>query len=183
MSAFTAEIPAIEPFFDEGLITEVLSTLKSGKEAAAYVCRAHPSLGAKFAVAKVFHERNRRNFANDDAYLAGRFFGSGQDTRAIVNKSRLGVAMRQSVWIEREFEVLTELERVRADAPRPYASTGGAVLMSYVGNGAGPAPQLQHADITQEIAQELFERLLWNVELFLSCHLVHADLSAFNILV
>jgi len=183
MSASTADIPAIEPFFDEGLITDVVSTLKSGKEAAAYLCRANPSLGARFAVAKVYHERTRRNFANDDAYMAGRFFGSGQDTRAILGKTRVGAGMRQAVWIGHEFEVLSELERARCDVPRPYAAAEGAVLMGYVGNGAGPAPQLQHADIPQELAEELFERCLWNVETFLANHIVHADLSAFNILV
>jgi RIO kinase 1 len=183
MSVSTAELPAIHPFFDEGLITDVVSTLKSGKEAAAYLCRAHPRLGAKYAVAKIYHERTRRNFANDDAYLAGRHFGSGQDTRAIMGKTRVGAPMRQAVWIGREFEVMSELERARADVPRPYASTGEAILMSYLGNGAGPAPQLQHAELTPELAQELFERLLWNVETFLACHIVHADLSAFNVLV
>ncbi len=183
MSLSTAELPAIHPFIDEGLITGVVSTLKSGKEAAAYLCRAHPSLGAKYAVAKVYHERTRRNFANDGAYLAGRFFGSGQDTRAILGKTKVGAPMRQSAWIGREFEVLTELERVRADVPRPFASTGEAVLMGYLGNGAGPAPQLQHAELTPELAEELFERLLWNVETFLAHHIVYADLSAFNILI
>lgn len=183
MSASTAEIPAIEPFFDEGLITDVISTLKSGKEAAAYLCRAHPSLGAKFAVAKVYHERTRRNFANDDEYMAGRFFGSGQATRAILGKTRVGAGMRQAVWIEHEFEVLSELERARTDVPRPFAAAEGAVLMSYAGNGAGAAPQLQHADVPRDLAPELFERILWNVETFLANHIVHADLSAFNILV
>lgn len=183
MSISTAEIPAIEPFLDEGLIVEVLNTLKSGKEAAAYLCRAHPSLGAKYAVAKVCHDRNRRNFANDDSYLAGRFFGSGQDTRAILGKTRVGAPMRQAAWIGREYEVMCELEQARADIPKPYASTGEAVLMAYAGNGAGAAPQLQHAQLTPELAEDLFERLLWNVEVFLSCHVVHADLSAFNILV
>ena len=65
MAMLTAEVPAVEEFLSEGLITDVISIIKSGKEASAYLCHAHRSLGAKYVVAKVYHERSRRNFNND----------------------------------------------------------------------------------------------------------------------
>jgi len=41
---------------------------------------------------------------------------------------------------------------------------------------------LQHAEIPFSAAESLFQRLLQEIELWLSCGRVHADLSPFNIL-
>ena len=40
---------ALESFFAEGLITDILYPVKRGKEAAVYCCQAHPSIGTEFA--------------------------------------------------------------------------------------------------------------------------------------
>ena len=71
MSTSLAVPAAMEEFLDEGLVTEVLSVIKSGKEAAAYLCRGSRTLGHRYAVAKVYHDRTRRNFANDSVYAGG----------------------------------------------------------------------------------------------------------------
>jgi RIO kinase 1 len=176
---------ALEEFFSEGLLREVLSIIKSGKEATAYLCRAHPSLGAKYAVAKVYHDRSRRNFANDAVYANGRSAMQalpGQIGRALKNKSEFGREVQGAIWVDREFETLYTLRDAGLDVPDVYASTEQAILMEYIGDGAGAALQLQHSELDAQSAERLWERLLWNIEEMLRLDTVHGDLSAYNVL-
>lgn len=63
------------------------------------------------------------------------------------------------------------------------AGTAGAVLMEWIGDAAdAPAPQLKDVELDPDQAQPLFDRLVANVELWLACHVVHADLSPYNLL-
>lgn len=186
MSESEAAPAALDEFFAEGQITSVLSIIKTGKEASAYLCRAHPALGVKYAVAKVYHDRTRRNFANDAVYAGGRSIMQavpGQVGRALKNKSEAGRRFQSALWVDREFETLFTLRDAGLDVPDVYACTEGAVLMEYVGDGSGPAPQLQHATLDREAAGPMWERLLWNIEEMLRLDVVHGDLSAYNVLV
>lgn len=173
---------ALDEFVAEGIVTEILHVIKRGKEAGAYLCRVDTSLGAEFAVAKVYHERSRRNFAKDGAYHEGRVILNGQVRRAIAARTEVGLQAQGAMWVDHEFQTLSDLHYAGADVPEPFYSTERAILMEYVGGELGPAPQLQQAQLERDEAVALFERLLWNVELFLSYNLVHADLSPFNVL-
>ena len=55
--------------------------------------------------------------------------------------------------------------------------------MEYVGNGAGPAPHLHGVHLSDAEAERLLDQIMANVALMLRNHLVHADLSPYNILV
>jgi RIO kinase 1 len=66
--------------------------------------------------------------------------------------------------------------------PRPISRVGPAILMEYIGDGEESAPLLKSVRLGPEEAQALFARVLRNIEVFLSCGCVHADLSPFNIL-
>lgn len=177
-----ADMRALEEFASEAQITEVLNVVKSGKEATVYRCRADPSLGAAYVAAKVYHSTGHRSFQRGAAYEEGRFFGPGQVRRAIANRSEFGKQAQLAAWVEREFEVLSALNYAGADVPAPFACTEKAILMEYVGAEGGMAPQLQHAPVEADEAEALFERVLWNIELFIRQDVVHGDLSAFNIL-
>jgi RIO kinase 1 len=177
-----ADMAAIQEFIDEALVLEVLNVIKSGKEATVYRCRAHPSLGAKWVAVKVYHSINFRNFKDPTVYDAGRVIGVGQVARAVKNHSEFGRKAQAAIWTDYEYETLCTLHEAGADVPEPFATTETAILMEYVGNGAGAAPQLQFADMDVDEAREGWQRILWNIELWLRHNLVHADLSAYNIL-
>lgn len=180
--ADAADMRAIQEFLDEALITEVLNVVKSGKEATVYRCRAHRSLGVPFAAAKVYHSTGHRSFQRSAVYEEGRQFGPGQVRRAIANRSEFGKEAQLASWVDHEFEVLSALQYAGADVPEPFACTEKAILMEYLGDEDGDAPQLQHARVEPEDAQALFERVLWNIELMIRENVVHGDLSAFNVL-
>ena len=180
--ADAADMRAIEEFLDEALITEVLNVIKSGKEATVYRCRAHPSLGAPFAAAKVYHTTGHRGFQRSAVYEEGRNFGPGQVQRAVANRSEFGQKAQLAFWVDREFDLLSQLNYAGADVPAPYACTETAILMEYLGTEDQPATQLQHAELEDDEAQGLFDRVLENIELLMRENVVHGDLSAFNVL-
>src|ERR1051326_8313027 len=122
---------ALESFFAEGLITEVLYPVKRGKEAAVYCCQAHPSTGVDLLAAKIYRPREHRAFKNDAVYLEGRVITNGQVRRAVQKKSRLDRKVQFGLWVKHEFEVLTALAHAGADVPRPVAYTHDALLMEY----------------------------------------------------
>ena len=174
---------ALDEFVAEGIVTEILHVIKRGKEAGAYLCRVHEArVGASLAVAKVYHERERRNFANDGVYHEGRVILNGQVRRAVAARTSLGLQAQAAMWVDHEFEVLSDLRYAGADVPEPLFANERAILMEFVCDGGDPAPQLHRAHIDRETAAGVVERLLWNVELFLSYNVVHADLSPFNVL-
>lgn len=176
-------LEAIETFTAESLIVDVLGMLSSGKEATVFVCRAHPSTGRDLLAAKVYREEHRRSFTNDAVYLAGRF-PTAKDQQALLRKrNHKGQATRVNAWIQRELDVLTLLTDVGVRVPVPVSRAGNAILMEYVGTEDGPAPKLRESRPGRERAAEMLDGLLDDVRTMLAHHVVHGDLSGYNVLV
>jgi RIO kinase 1 len=173
---------ALEPFFKEHLILGVHYAVKSGKEATIYLCDADPSTGVEYLIAKIYRPRVERSFKNDAIYHAGAWIGDRRTRKAVQHKSRYGRTFQFVNWIDREYEALRQLHAFGADVPKTYARSEHAILMQFIGEGDEPAAPLNRVTLNQEEAQSLFDRVIRNVELWLSLEYVHADLSAFNIL-
>lgn len=179
----SSDMAAMQEFIDEGAITEVLGVVKSGKEATVYRCLADNGSGERLLAAKVYHDSGHRSFKRATEYQDGRVIGSRTVRAAIAAKKDLGRQFEAALWVEHEFEVLSALEYAGADVPAVYAATEKAILMEYLGTDDGAAaPYLQHARMPRDEAARLFDRLLWNIELWLRENVVHGDLSPFNIL-
>lgn len=161
----------------EGYITDVIRPLKSGKEASVHLCRGAPSTGEALLAAKVYRPRAARSFKNDAAYTAGRVITNARTRRAVQGKTRFGREVEEWMWVGREYETLREVHTAGAEVPRPVACSDTAILMEYVGDEDEAAPQLKDVRLSEREAAHVFERLLQNVEVFLSRNLVHADLS------
>jgi RIO kinase 1 len=184
-------LSSLETFYEDDLITDVLSVVKSGKEATVYCCAAHPATGLEYIAAKVYRPRMFRSLSNDAVYRAsrpqvdahGREGRRAQRWNATAKETARGRAAKISAWIRYEYETQARLYAAGADAPRPLAQSGNAVLMEYIGGGPGePAPLLREVTLEREEASPLFERVLRNVELWLAYDRVHGDLSAYNML-
>jgi RIO kinase 1 len=173
---------ALKPFFKEHLIQDVHYAVKSGKEATVFLCEADPSVGVEYLIAKIYRPRESRSFKNDAVYHAGVFVGDRRMRKAIEQKSRHGRAFQFVNWIDREYEALRHLHAFGADVPKTYARSEHAILMQFIGEGDEPALPLNRVSLNREDAEAVFDRVLRNVELWLSLDYIHADLSAFNIL-
>ncbi len=173
---------ALEGFFVEGLISEVLSTVKSGKEAVVYCCRGGDAIDQELLAAKVYKPRGFRSFRNDAMYREGRVILNKRDARAFAKRSEHGRAVGSALWTGHEWETLSLLYRSGANVPAPIARSAGALLLEFIGNEDGAAPALKASELTQAEASGAYEAILQNIELFLQNNLVHADLSAYNVL-
>ena len=183
-------LSSLTNFYEQDLITDVLHVVKSGKEATVYCCSAEPRTGLNYAAAKVYRPRMFRSLRNDALYRRGRTQRDidGRVIRGSVHhqqaafRSQRGRAVQVSSWIEYEFQTHVLLYNAGADVPKPLAQIGNSLLMEYIGDVGEAAPRLCEVKLAQDEAQTLFERILYNIDLSLSHHRIHGDLSEYNIL-
>jgi RIO kinase 1 len=185
-------IDSLRPFYDQGLITDVLARVKGGKEANVYRCEARPETGLTLVAAKVYRPRMFRNLRNDKMYREGRQVLSGDGKivkgndhramRALGKKTAYGEQLAHTSWLMYEFNTLQTLSQLGASVPVALASAENAILMGYVGDENLAAPTLGSVSLDAEEAQWLFDDVLGNIELMLQNSMIHGDLSAYNIL-
>jgi len=176
------EIDPLQPFLDDGTVVEVIGEVKSGKEGTVYVCRANPSLGIDLVAAKVFRTREERTFRNQAVYREGVVILNQRNARAVSKKTAWGRTFEEGSWKYHEFEVLKALAKAGADVPKPLKLSERVLLMEYIGDASGAAPKLQGAHLDTSEVRPLFDRVMLNIELFLSHDIVHGDLSPYNVL-
>lgn len=174
----------VQFFLDEGLITRIIRPIKSGKEADVYLCSGAPHLtgGDSLVVAKIHRDRTHRSFADDARYLEGRYRKETSEVRAMERKSRVGRVFSHAAWAWHEWETMNTLHAAGVHVPRPIAVAETGLLMSYVGEEEAAAPRLREVRLTGAEATQAFDRLLRDIRLMLMANVVHADLSAFNVL-
>ncbi len=97
-------------------------------------------------------------------------------------KTRFGQELRQIAWLESEFQTMQMLYDAGVDVPRPIVEGPNVILMEYVGVKNTPASTLNQVKLDMAEARSMFDRLVEDLALMLSCHRVHADFSAYNIL-
>lgn len=185
MSAHNDLIGSLGSLVDEGWISRVIGEVKSGKEATVFCCSGGDRAGAgRLLAAKVYRPMETRRFKNDAMYQTGRMHLArpGRTQRAAVNKTRFGRAVQYATWIDNEWATLGLLHRAGADVPQPLARNDHAILMPYIGDQTQAAVKLIEAQMSASHAQQVVDRLLWNIELMLDCDCVHGDLSPYNVL-
>jgi len=182
MLAAAEQAEVLAQFGGHGLIRDVIGRIGDGKEATVYLCEADPGTGATWFAAKVYRAAKFRAFRGGRTYAGDRSPVGTRARRAMHDKSDAGRLIAHHEWVTWEWETLCRLHEAGADVPAPIASSDDAILMQFVGEGAEPAPQLRHVHLDRDTAHDALNRLLRNVEIFLDCHLVHGDLSAYNVL-
>lgn len=170
----------IEPLINDGLVDEVISQLKSGKEATVYLVRC----GGVLRCAKVYKDVHHRSFKQATAYREGRKVKNSRDARAMEKGSRFGKKELEDAWQNAEVSALYRLAAAGVRVPQPHGCFDGVLLMDMVSDGkGGPAPRLSEVDFTPELARDYHQQLIREVVRMLCAGLVHGDLSEYNILV
>ena len=176
------QLAALDEFIEGRVIAEVIGVVKSGKEATVYCCRPYREDTGLIA-AKIYRDRDVRRFSNDAPYMEGRTRGMRRrDQLAIATKSRAGRRISFGHWVEQEWRTLSTLYQAGCDVPRPLAHSGRVILMEYVGDEDGAAQTLNATDLETDECERVFDVVIRNIELMLACDVIHADLSAFNVL-
>ncbi len=170
----------IESLVKDGLVSEVLRQLMSGKEATVYVVRC----GDEIRCAKVYKDAKQRSFRQSASYQEGRRVKNSRQARAMEKGSRYGKQMQEEAWQNSEVDALYRLAAAGVRVPTPHLCFEGVLLMELVVDAHGhAAPRLNDVELNEALALEYHAYLLRQVVKMLCAGMIHGDLSEFNILV
>src|SRR5207253_11423077 len=95
----------LQPLIDDGVIDEVIRSLKSGKEATVYLVRS----GAHMRCAKVYRDMAQRSFQKRARYQEGRKVRGSRQARAMSKSTRFGRKEQDAAWKNAEVDALYKL--------------------------------------------------------------------------
>jgi len=171
---------ALQPLIDDGVIDEVIRSLKSGKEATVYLVRS----GEHIRCAKVYRDMAQRSFQKRAQYQEGRKVRSSRQTRAMSKSTRFGRKEQETAWKNAEVDALYKLVAAGVRVPKPFGYFNDTLIMELVTDASGePAPRLGEVDLSAETARQYHDFLIRQIVRMLSIGLIHGDLSEFNVLV
>ncbi|KAK9820100.1 hypothetical protein WJX72_006140 [[Myrmecia] bisecta] len=158
---------------NSGVFQEINGCISTGKEANVY--HASNADGQDLAV-KVY-KTSILVFKDRDRYVSGDFrFRNGY----CKSNPRKMVKM----WAEKEMRNLARMHAAGVRCPRPLQLRMHVLLMDFVGAEGVAAPRLKDAHVPLARLQTMYTEMVLLVrKLYQECHLVHADLSEYNILV
>lgn len=157
---------------------EVLSNIKSGKEAQVY----RVILDNHLVAMKLYKKPEERNFKNTNAYLLGKYYRRPSERKAMAKNNKFAKRLKHENWVKREFFILQKLYEGGASIPRPILQIDDAIFMELLGDENAVAPRLCDIKLSKEEAEKIFHDVLKSMKIFWDFGIVHADLSEFNIL-
>lgn len=173
-----------------------LGPLKGGKEAEIFVLervlgdrscllahkRYRPRLVATKGELQALGFQRSAAFVNDHAYRAGRRIPDARAQRAVDRKTKFGRTVRATEWSAAEWTMLRRLSDAAVHVPYPIARTTDGLIMQFLGDRSGAAPTLAAARLSAADAAGAAALLLEDLHRMVRAGVVHADLSAHNIL-
>ena len=154
------------------IISEVHGCINTGKEANVYFATTSQNEQRALKVYKtsilVFKDR--------DKYVTGEFrFRHGY--------CRHNPRKMVATWAEKEMRNLLRIHQSGILCPRPYFLRSHVLVMEFLGKDGWPSPLLKDVVLSESKARELYLDCVCMMRtLYQECHLVHADLSEFNII-
>ena len=155
---------------NRGYIKKINGAIRSGKESRLYW-----GVGqwGKLVAIKIFLTTSAEFLKGRMMYIQGdeRFKRARKDTRSLVN-----------LWALKEFKNLQLAGDVGVRVPAPLRVDGNVLLMEFVGKNGEPAPLLRETPLNHPA--RLYDKIAEAVRtLYQKGHLVHSDLSEYNIMV
>ena len=170
----------IKPLIEDGLISEVIQSIMSGKEASLYVVRC----GTKIRCAKVYKEVNKRSFKKSAQYQEGRKVKNSRRARAIQKGSKYGKQQQEETWQNAELLALRRVGESGVRVPETFGYFDGILLMELITDKQGHvASRLADISMSKETALFEYNIVIRYVVYMLCAGIIHGDLSEFNVLV
>lgn len=161
---------AVYDLLNKGVITAVHGVVDAGKESRVYsaVNKDERSVAVKiYLTSSAEFKKGMLQYIDGDE----RFRRVKRDTRQLIY-----------MWTRKEFRNLSEALAVGVRVPRPIAVNANVLAMEFIGE-AGEREPLLRESIPNNPEQFLKRVLEYYRLLYLKAHLVHADLSEYNIMV
>jgi RIO kinase 1 len=169
-------------------------TLKSGKEAEIFLVERRYASGSRLLAHKRYRPRYPRKgqlraegFSNSTAYRGDSIYKAGwflptRDKKALMGGSRYGHELAFRLWPMQEWAMLSRAWESGASVPYPVEQTDHGLLMEFIGDDVQAAPKLGQARLSPTELTSAWEQLLASLQALTTAGLVHADLSAYNLL-
>jgi RIO kinase 1 len=169
---------------NRGLVSEIHGCLSTGKEANVYhamsISQEDDEAPPLHRAIKVY-KTSILVFKDRDKYVTGEFrFRQGY------NKSNNRAMVK--MWAEKEMRNLRRIHAAGIPCPEPIYLRLHVLVMGFIGSSKGlGAPRLKDVEFSipepETRWRELYMELLGHMRvMYQTCHLVHADLSEYNIL-
>jgi RIO kinase 1 len=148
-------------------LTAIGGSISTGKEANVFLGEREDA-----SVAIKIYRIQSANFTTMSSYISG-------DRRfSHVKKSKKELVF---AWTRKEFSNLTRAKEAGLPVPEPLVWDRNILIMSFLGEGECPYPQLRSAEIDNPA--RVYENIMAMIDtLYNKAELVHGDLSEFNIL-
>jgi RIO kinase 1 len=170
-------------------------TLKSGKEAEIFLVeRRFARSGRRLLAHKRYRPRypgkgelrdlgfsNSTTYRGDAIYKAGWFLPT-RDKKAVLGGSRFGHELAAKLWPAQEWATLRRAWQAGASVPYPIEQTEDGLMMEFIGDELQAAPMLAQARLSEAELASAWQQLVGSVLALTMAGLVHADLSAYNLL-
>ncbi|XP_069778715.1 serine/threonine-protein kinase RIO3 [Narcine bancroftii] len=163
---------------NSGVLDNINGCISAGKESVVFHASggslADKIVPAECAV-KVFKTtlnefKNRDKYIKDDYRFRDRF--SKLNPRKIIR-----------MWAEKEMHNLTRMHQVGIPCPEVVLLKKHILVMSFIGQDHVAAPKLKDVQLSNEDMQRAYHQVVHMMQqLYTECNLVHADLSAYNML-
>jgi RIO kinase 1 len=146
-----------------GYFDELGKPIKTGKEGDVYFA----TKGEKYLAIKIYRVTSA-NFKKISSYIV-------RDFRFKNIKGNLRKVIM--AWSQKEFRNLSVLHKFDVNVPYPYKQVNNVIIMDYVDG-------CMLKDVDLENPEEFFEILIEQLKVIKNeAHLIHGDLSEFNIMV
>jgi RIO kinase 1 len=145
-----------------GFLDELISGIKTGKEASVYLGKNSDG----FVAVKVYTDLRVRSFKRDASYREGRFIGDSRVEKAIEQGSKAGLDAHQILWVQEEFRQMKQLYGHGIIVPKAFAVSGISLIMEFIGDENGnPAPRISDLKMERDEAEEAFRQSVQNLKL------------------
>ncbi|UYP46373.1 RIO-type serine/threonine-protein kinase Rio1 [Candidatus Lokiarchaeum ossiferum] len=154
----------------KGIIQEFVGIISAGKEANVYFALGEENIPLAVKIYKI-DPQNTKWMKN---YIIGdpRFKKIGTSTHKIIY-----------TWCKKELKNLKQMERHGIIVPKPLINRDNLLVMEFIGESNGsPAPRLKDVNHLEDPKKTLDFVINQIKKMYIEAHLVHGDLSAFNIL-
>lgn len=170
----------IVPLIEEGLVDSVLCEIMGGKEAMLYVVQC----GEAYRCAKVYKEKQNRNFRQNANYTEGRLFANSCHARMTRRRSHFSRLAQEDAWQSVEANALCRMAAAGVRAPRFCNFFEGVLLMELITDSAdNVAPRMNQLRLTADQARRYHSYLIEQVVRMLCSGVIHGDLSEYNVLI
>ena len=186
--------PAPAWLIDHSYEDHRLGVLKSGKEAEVFLVERRSPNGSCLLAHKRYRPRypsagdlrelgfsKATHYRHDSVYRAG-WNLNARDRRAVRAGTDWGHKVKCMVWSMNEITMLERAWSAGASVPYPVERTDAGLLMEFIGDREQAAPRLVDARLENADLASAFEQLVESLLALTRAHVVHADLSVYNLL-